>query len=328
VTKGPVLIEIDAPAAAPETAQPVPEAAATGAAMKRAVALATPRGRSLGAWVLTALATLVSFLAGVAIWDYGAALLQRSALLGAVVVALGLVLALTLVLLILRELVGLARLRRLDRLQAAGAAALAAGDRAAAAQLSTRIAGLYAGRPGTDWAQARLAERLAEALDADAVLALVETEVLAPLDRVAEAEVTRAARQVAAVTALVPLAFADVLGALAANLRMIRAIAEIYGGRSGTLGNWRLARAVMGHVMATGVVAIGDDLLGSTLGGGLVAKLSRRFGEGVVNGAMTVRVGLAAIEVCRPLAFRAVPHPGATALLGRALKGLFGADAG
>ena len=41
-------------------------------------------------------------------------------------------------------------------------------------------------------------------------------------------EIEAAARQVATITALVPLAFADVAAALTANTRMIRAIAEVY----------------------------------------------------------------------------------------------------
>ena len=57
------------------------------------------------------------------------------------------------------------------------------------------------------------------------------------------------------------------------------------------------------------------------LGGGVLAKLSRRFGEGLVNGALTARVGVAAIEVCRPLPFTALPRPKARNLIGRALRG-------
>ena len=132
-----------------------------------------------------------------------------------------------------------------------------------------------------------------------------------------------AARQVATVTAIVPIALADVFTALTANLRMIRQIAEIYGGRSGTFGSWRLTRTVLTHLVATGAVAVGDDLIGSIAGGGIMSKVSRRFGEGVINGALTARVGVAALEVCRPLPFRAVLRPSVSALVKRALTGLF-----
>ncbi len=131
----------------------------------------------------------------------------------------------------------------------------------------------------------------------------------------AQAAVRRAAKQVAAATALIPLALIDVLSALTINIRMIREIAEIYGGRAGWLGSWRLMRAVAGHLIATGAVAVGDDLIGAALGGGVVSKVSRRFGEGLVNGALTARIGVAAIEVCRPLAFEACKKPGVGAMI-------------
>jgi len=125
------------------------------------------------------------------------------------------------------------------------------------------------------------------------------------------------------VTALVPLALADVATALYANLRMIRRIAEVYGGRSGMFGSMRLLRRVFGHLVATGAVALTDDMIHSVAGGGMLSKLSRRFGEGVVNGALTARVGLAAIEVCRPMPFVALAKPGVTQTVSRALAGLF-----
>lgn len=152
---------------------------------------------------------------------------------------------------------------------------------------------------------------------------LAERELLAPLDAAARREVEAASRQVAMVTALVPLALADVFAALTANLRMIRRIAEIYGGRSGTLGSWRVTKTVLSHLVATGAVAVGDDLIGSVAGGSVLAKLSRRFGEGMVNGALTARVGVSAIEVCRPLPFSAERCPSVTSLVKRSLTGLF-----
>jgi putative membrane protein len=36
----------------------------------------------------------------------------------------------------------------------------------------------------------------------------------------------------------------------------------------------------------------------------IAAKLSARLGEGVLNGLLTARVGLSAMAVCRPDAFR------------------------
>jgi putative membrane protein len=54
-----------------------------------------------------------------------------------------------------------------------------------------------------------------------------------------------------------------------------------------------------------------------------MGKLSRRFGEGVINGALTARVGVAAMEVCRPLPFASLPKPRITEMMKRALTGFF-----
>jgi putative membrane protein len=59
----------------------------------------------------------------------------------------------------------------------------------------------------------------------------------------------------------------------------------------------------------TGGMAAGDSLIQQVLGHGVAAKLSARLGEGVLNGLLTARLGLAAIEVARPLAFAALPPP-------------------
>jgi len=322
-----VLIELDAPPpTGPEAAPPVPDLAQGQAAMQRAVVMAARSGSGLAAWFWALAGALVSFVAGLAAWDYVTGLAARAPLLGAVAAGLTLAFVLVLGVIALREMAAFARLARLDQVQKAAARALADADLTAARAVVAQVQALYAGRRDQDWGRARLADDAAGVFDADGLLALADAALITPLDRAAEVEIQIAARQVATVTALVPLAFADVFAALTANLRMIRRIADIYGGRGGVLGSWRLIRIVMGHLVATGAIAVGDDMIGSVAGGGLLSKLSRRFGEGVVNAALTARVGVAAIEVCRPLPFRAGARPSVSAIVARALRGLFGAD--
>ena len=224
----------------------------------------------------------------------------------------------------LRELAAFGRLSRLDGLRHTATQALAHDDLAAAREATDGLVRLYKGREDTRWGRERLAELRADQLDAAGLLNVAEREVLGPLDLVARREVEAAARQVATVTALVPLALADVAAALTSNLRMIRRIAEVYGGRSGFFGSWRLTRAVQSHLVTTGAVAVGDDMLEPILGGSLLGKLSRRFGEGLVNGALTARVGVAAMEVCRPLPFTDARRPKVRKIITASLGGLFG----
>jgi putative membrane protein len=327
MNRGPVLIDLDdAEAAKPDAAPAVPDIGddTQGAAMQRVAALAARRPSQLARWFWSLALTLTGFVVSLAAWDYVTGLLARSPILGGIATVLIGLLIFVLLIVGVREVAAFGRLRRLDTIQRQATEALGNSDLKGAHDVIGALNQLYGNREDTAWGRAELKSRQSEVLDADGLLGLAETTLLAPLDARAQREVEAAARQVATVTAIVPLALADVFTALTANLRMIRRVAEIYGGRAGTLGNWRLTRTVLTHLVATGAVAVGDDLIGSVAGGGVISKVSRRFGEGVVNGALTARVGVAAIEVCRPLPFHATKRPSVTALVRRALTGLFG----
>ncbi|MBL4812164.1 MAG: TIGR01620 family protein [Rhodobacteraceae bacterium] len=325
---GPILIDLEpSNTADPAAAPPVPDIDPLEhpAAMQRVAAIAARRQSSrLAQWFWTLLLGLFTFWLSLAAWSWVERLLARSPILGLIGSILLGGFVIVLLVLALRELTAYWRLEQLDRVQKQAVAARSDGDLDGARAVEKALMRLYAKREDVAWGLSRLKERSADVLDAATLLDLTEATLLGPLDARAEREVEAAARQVATVTAIVPLPLADIVAALAANLRMIRRIAEIYGGRAGTVGAWRLTRTVLTHLVATGAVAVGDDLISSVAGGTLLSKISRRFGEGVVNGALTARVGIAAIEVCRPLPFSAQPRPAITALIRRALAGLFG----
>ena len=316
----PLILELE-DEADPSLAPPVPDLLPQGRAMQMAAMAVQPRS-ALTRIALWAFSAFFSFAISVMAWDFVTGLFERNALLGWVAFSLLAAAVLTAILLALREWSAYARLLRLDTLQQRAEVARSNADLKEVRHLTTALSRLYANRPETAWSRSRFAEREAEVLDADALLNLAEVELLTPLDALAKAEIETAARQVATVTALVPLALADVATALFTNLRMIRRIAEIYGGRSGTLGSWSLLRRVFSHLLATGALALTDDFIGSVAGGGVLSKLSRRFGEGVVNGALTARVGLAAMDLCRPLVFAAVDRPSTSGTVSRALAGI------
>jgi putative membrane protein len=318
----PFLQEIDEgidPAAAP----PVPDILPEGQAMQTLATLSQTRGSALTRFALWAFSTLFVFVLSVAAYDFVVGLLARNVILGWIAFGLVALAVLAALILSFREWAAYARLSRLDSLRTRAEAAHVAADLPAARHVVADLTRLYASRPDTAWGRARLKEREAEVMDADAILTLAERELLAPLDARARVAVEAAARQVATVTALVPLALADVAISLFANLRMIRQIAEIYGGRSGSLGSLKLLRRVFASLLAAGALALTDDMISSVAGGGVLSKLSRRFGEGVVNGALTARVGVAAMELCRPLPFRALDRPAVSSLVSRALTGVF-----
>ena len=324
--RGPLIIELeqeplpDAPSPA-QAPPPLDAEVREGSATERALTLsAGSTGWSLGRATVLALGSLVLLWLGIAVTDFATGLFARSDWLGWLATGLLALFAALLILICLREMAALARLGRVEKLHEKANEAIETGSTTASDEVLRGLERLYRSRSDLEWGRERVKAALADTPDGADRLALAERELMAPLDRMAEETVIRTSRNVAAATALIPLALVDVLAALTGNLRMVREIAEIYGGRAGWFGSMRLMRAVATHLIATGAVAVADDLLGPLIGGGVLGKLSRRFGEGAVNGALTARVGVAAMEICRPLPFAELDKPKASGLILRALQ--------
>ena len=267
-----------------------------------------PRRAPWGSVLLGALGGLVALAVGLSVERLVADLFAAAPWLGGVALALVGLALVALAALVGRETLGVLRERRIEALRARALEALAARDHTAAQGVVRELRGLYADRPALAAGLKRLDAVGDAILDVDDRLGLAEGELLAPLDRQARAAIAQAASQVSAVTALSPRAIVDVAFVVFSAARLLRRIAAIYGGRPGLLGFLRLARAAFTHLTVTGGMAVGEGLLHQVLGLGLAARVSAKLGEGVLNGLMTARFGLAALAVCRPLPFvRATP---------------------
>jgi putative membrane protein len=281
------------------------------------------RGLRWGGLLISALTGAAAL--GLAAWFYrlvGAAL-ARDDWMGWTTFALMLVAGFAFTVIILREIIGIARVSRLNRLRREVNASLADRDRQRERKAAAWLAKLYAGRPELAWPADRFRKHAADVHDPGDLLCLAEREMLAPLDIEARRMITRSAKRVATVTALSPLLFLAVGYVLIENLRLLRQLATLYGARPGLVGALRLARMVFVHIVATGGVALTDDLLGQFLGQDVLRRLSRRLGEGAFNGALTARIGIAAINVIRPLPFLAAKPPRVRDVLAEALRPLF-----
>jgi len=237
-------------------------------------------------------------------------LFARTPALGWLGLALLVVAALALLVMLAREVRGVLRQRRIATLHGSIARAREADDREAARSLMRELAGLYEGRPETAGARAHVLALTAEIIDGRDLIDIAERTLLHPLDALVAKEIADAAKRVSVVTAISPRAIVDLLFVAAQAARLVRRIAEIYGGRPGALGFLRIVRSVGAHLAITGGMAIGDSLVQQLLGHGIAARLSARLGEGVLNGLLTARVGLSAMAVCRPAPFAADKPPG------------------
>jgi putative membrane protein len=202
-----------------------------------------------------------------------------------------------------REVAGIWREQKIEKLREAAIDALAVKDHKAAKSIVSDLLNLYGARSSAAQGSARLKALSDEIIDADDRLAIAERELLAPLDAQAKRAIAAAAKQVSLVTAVSPRAIVDVAFVIFAAVRLLRTLARIYGGRPGLFGFLRLAKAAFNHLAITGGMAVGDSLMQQVLGLGLAARISAKLGEGVLNGLMTARFGLAALAVCRPLPF-------------------------
>jgi putative membrane protein len=248
-------------------------------------------------------------------------LLSRAAWLGGLGAVLAAVAGIALVAILAREVAGLARLAAIDKLRARAGAILANDDRAAGRALGRDLIMLTSRMPQLARARVRLESHLGDIIDGADLVRLTERELMAPLDAEARRLVGAAAKRVSVLTAVSPRAAVDMLFVLVTALGLMRRLALLYGGRPGTLALLKLMRQAITHLALTGGIAASDSLIQQVIGHGLAAKLSARLGEGVLNGLLTARLGLAAINAVRPLPFTALRQPSLNELAGTLLRG-------
>jgi putative membrane protein len=295
----------------PEPALPVPVE----------VTVPTPRRRwRWGTMFWTACGGLLLLGLGVSVARLVQDLFSYSSGLGYLGVVLSALAVLALLVVIGRETLGLLRLATVEKLHARAAQILISDDRDAGRAVVRELLAFERATPQLARARAGLETHLTEIIDGADLIRLAERELMAPLDVQARRMVSNAAKRVSLVTAVSPRAAVDLLFVLFTALSLIRRLARLYGSRPGTLGMIRLFRLVLSHLALTGGMAAGDSLVSQLLGHGVAARVSARLGEGVLNGLLTARLGLAAIEVTRPLPFAALPPPALNDLAGELLR--------
>lgn len=261
------------------------------------------RGIRWGSIMLSAAAALASLAAGLWFTRFVTVALERQDWIGWTAFGLFAIVAVAGAILLVRELIGFRRLARLSVLRKSVKDAIATNDTAKELSAVKSLTRHYRDRTDMAWGLARLADHQGDVLAPGELLRLADRELLSPLDGEARRVILKSAKRVATVTALSPMMWIAMGFVLVENVRMFRTLAGLYGGRPGILGALRLARLVVTHIIATGGLAMTDDLLGQFLGQDVLRRLSQRLGEGAFNGALTARLGVAAVEVTRPLPF-------------------------
>jgi putative membrane protein len=278
-----------------------------------AIPVAEPRPKKRFSFLNLAAAAFGTFLSlAFGLWADSVIrdLFSRADWLGwAAMIALGIGL-LAVAVLVGREILGMMRLTGVQTLKTQAQEAAATRQSAKARGVVASLTTLLSHRPETAKGRAALEATKDEIIDGPQFIELAERELLAPLDRKARGLILNASKRVSLVTTVSPRAIVDLAYVLFEVSRLIRAMADLYGARPGTIGLLKLMRDVVAHLAVTGSIAVGDGLAQQVLGHGLAAKLSSRLGEGVINGMLTARIGIAAMDLCRPLPFKALKRPG------------------
>jgi putative membrane protein len=304
----PRIIPLDDPSVAISESQPI--AIDPSAAQPPPPASSAPRARidlersfRWGAILFSALGTAMSLAASLWIYRFVSVGFDRDDWIGWTLKGLIAVAVFAFAMILLREIIGFSKLSRLNRLRTDITAAIAAPNLKSEKQACDRLRQLYTNRPDLAWRLKNFDAHAGDIRDPGQRFALADREILSDIDGAVRRQITGSAKRVATVTALAPMMLIAVGFVLIENMRMLRRIATLYGGRPGIVGLFRLTRMVVTHLVATGGVALTDDLLGQFIGQDLVRRLSARLGEGAFNGALTARVGVAALDLIRPLPF-------------------------
>jgi putative membrane protein len=309
----------------PATARPR-GGAAPGAGDGDTLPVVTPPLRARRRWPWATLfwlstAGLVLLAAGLGVANLIEDLWSRAGWLGGIGAAFAALATVAFLAIVIRESVGLARLAAIEGMRERATMILTSDDRTAGRALGRDLIALTRRIPRLARGRGRLESHLNDIIDGGDLVRLAERELMAPLDDEARRLVTAAAKRVSVVTAVSPRAAVDILFVLVTALGLMRRLALLYGGRPGTLGLLKLARHTISHLALTGGMAAGDSLIQQMIGHGVAAKVSAKLGEGVLNGLLTARLGLAAIEATRPLPFVALRQPALNDLAGTLLRG-------
>lgn len=163
-------------------------------------------------------------------------------------------------------------------------------------------------------AEQRWKSQLNEAYNAKEVVYLFSENVLKPIDKQVKQMISRNAAENAVIVAVSPLAIVDVLLMAARNIALVNKITKAYGMELGYVSRLKLFKMVLKNMVFAGATEIATDVGMDFFSQNLTAKLSLRAAQGIGVGVLTARLGIKAMEFCRPIAFQANERPKISAI--------------
>lgn len=150
----------------------------------------------------------------------------------------------------------------------------------------------------------RCLEQLPDYSNDREVVEHIENVFLQPLDKEALRRVSNFCLQTGAAVTASPWASLDMLLALWRSMKMIDDVAQVYGIRPSMRNRYKLLKLVMHQLAFVGATEVIIEQVIEEFGAsGLTSIASVRLGQGLGAGVYTAKIGIAAMEVSRPIGF-------------------------
>lgn len=157
--------------------------------------------------------------------------------------------------------------------------------------------------------EARWLSQLDDSHNAEEVMYLFSQNVLTPLDNQVKKLISQSALENALIVAVSPLAIVDILMMAWRNIALVNKITRTYGMELGYLSRLKLFRLVLTNMVFAGATEMATDLGSEFFTQNLTAKFSMRAAQGIGAGLLTARLGIKAMEFCRPIMFQKNERP-------------------
>ena len=205
---------------------------------------------------------------------------------------------------LVKQYIGYAKLKRIDKLQLEGLEQLKNPTKDVYAY-AKKIIAKYENSEDREIAEnAKKVKAELDSMMSDEVIERMDELLLKPLDVKAKKIIVNYASQTAVSTAISPVAFIDAILIISRSYAMIGDISKVYGYKPNFLGELALIKNVFINLAFASVTELlthhSSDVVGSTM----LSKLSMHGAQGLANGVLTARVGLGTIKSVRPLIYK------------------------
>ncbi len=258
-----------------------------------------------GLWIWLS-ASLGTFLLLVLIVDtvlFLDAQYDNSFILGTIFLVLITVISVTVLSLAYYSYKKILQLKTVTKLQQEGVQLFDSKEYGLAMPYINRVASLYLERPDLKNNLNKFYATVTDTHRDKEVYELFNQKVMADLDKQAYQIVVQRSKETALLTMLSQIGLLDVIFTLWRNTALIKDIATLYSGRPGFIGSFVLFGTVIQNLIYADVSEAAADGMAEILGGSVLSVMSAQMAQGLGSGVMTARVGLQAMQACRPMPF-------------------------